>query len=129
MFANQAWLVRPHDRRARRRSRPPHGIPHARPPGRPDFTESWYFRAQTVHWQRLFTDALDAGYYASVRAIGLMHHKIGLEPRWYLGGYNYVLTRLHHLAVGACRWSPGKLRGVPGAGRACTEGEGNRVGT
>jgi len=69
-------------------------------------------RAQTTHWQRLFTGGLDAGYYDSVRGIGLVHHKIGLEPRWYIGGYNYVLNRLFDLAVGAYRWSPGKLRTV-----------------
>ena len=48
-------------------------------------------RAQTAHWQRLFTGNFDALYYAGVHAIGLMHHKIGLEPRWYIGGYAYVL--------------------------------------
>ncbi len=69
-------------------------------------------RAQTLHWQRLFTGALDAGYYESVSGIGLMHHKIGLEPRWYIGGYNYVLNHLGDLAIRAYRWSPGKLRAV-----------------
>jgi len=72
-------------------------------------------RAQTVHWQRLFTGSLDAGYYDSVHGIGLMHHRIGLEPRWYIGGYNYVLNRLGDLAIGAYRWSPGKLRAVMAA--------------
>jgi methyl-accepting chemotaxis protein len=67
-------------------------------------------RAQAAHWQRLLTSSLDAGYFDSVHAIGLAHHKVGLEPRWYIGGYAYVLTRLHDIAVGACRWSPGKLR-------------------
>ncbi len=69
-------------------------------------------RAQTLHWQRLFTGALDAGYYDSVHTIGQMHHKIGLEPRWYIGGYNYVLTQLGDLAIGVHRWSPRKLRAV-----------------
>jgi ABC-type transporter Mla subunit MlaD len=69
-------------------------------------------RAQTLHWQRLFTGALDAGYYESIIGIGLMHHKIGLEPRWYIGGYNYVLNQLSGVAIRAYRWSPGKLRAV-----------------
>jgi methyl-accepting chemotaxis protein len=69
-------------------------------------------RAQTQHWQRLFTGTLDAGYYASVHTIGLMHHKIGLEPRWYIGGYNYVLIQLGEIAIRTYRWSPGKLRTV-----------------
>ncbi|MGA3400443.1 MAG: globin-coupled sensor protein [Acetobacteraceae bacterium] len=69
-------------------------------------------RAQTLHWQRLFTGGLDAGYYDGVHSIGLMHHKVGLEPRWYIGGYNFVLNRLGDLAVSAYRWSPGKRRAV-----------------
>jgi ABC-type transporter Mla subunit MlaD len=77
-------------------------------------------RAQTVHWQRLFTGALDADYYASVHTIGLAHHKVGLEPRWYIGGYNYVLMRLGDIAVTAYRWSPGKLRAVLAAVTART---------
>jgi hypothetical protein len=39
-------------------------------------------RAQGGHWGRLFSGRFDDGYFASVRAIGLMHVKIGLEPRW-----------------------------------------------
>jgi methyl-accepting chemotaxis protein len=69
-------------------------------------------REQTMHWQRLFTGALDAGYYNSVRGIGLTHHKIGLEPRWYIGGYDYALMRLRDVAIGAYRWSPTKLSSV-----------------
>ena len=66
-------------------------------------------QAQTQHWRRLFTGSLDAGYYDSVHTIGLMHHRIGLEPRWYIGGYNYVLNHLIGLAIAANRWSHGKL--------------------
>ena len=67
-------------------------------------------QAQTVHWRRLFTSGLDGAYYDGVHAIGLMHQRIGLEPRWYIGGYNYVLNRLIDIAIAAHRWSPGKLR-------------------
>jgi uncharacterized protein YoxC len=69
-------------------------------------------RAQTNHWQRLFSGDFNPAYYASVRAIGLVHHKIGLEPRWYIGGYAYVLDRLAEIAIRAYRWSPGKMRKV-----------------
>jgi len=69
-------------------------------------------RAQAQHWQRLFAGSLDAGYYDSVHSIGLVHHKIGLEPRWYIGGYNYILKQLCDIAIGANRWSPGKLRAL-----------------
>jgi uncharacterized protein YoxC len=69
-------------------------------------------RAQTNHWQRLFSGNFDAAYYESVHTIGLVHHKTGLEPRWYIGGYAYVLDRLAEIAVRAYRWSPSKMRKV-----------------
>ena len=47
-----------------------------------------------------------------VRTIGLIHNKIGLEPRWYIGGYNFVLSQLAALAVGQYRWKPARLSGV-----------------
>lgn len=53
--------------------------------------------AQGRHWMRLFSGRFDSDYYASVRAIGLVHSRIGLEPQWYLGGYNFVLARLFPL--------------------------------
>jgi ABC-type transporter Mla subunit MlaD len=69
-------------------------------------------KAQGQHWHRLLAGSLDAGYYASVRSIGLAHHRIGLQPRWYIGGYNYILPHLYDIAIGANRWSPRKLRAV-----------------
>ncbi len=66
--------------------------------------------AQHAHWERLFSGRFDDGYFSGVRAIGLIHNKIGLEPRWYIGGYNFVLARLTELATETYRWSPGKLK-------------------
>jgi hypothetical protein len=57
----------------------------------------------------LFSGQFDEAYFQGAHAIGLMHHEIGLEPRWYIGGYTYVLNRLVALAVRSHRWSPGKL--------------------
>jgi hypothetical protein len=65
-------------------------------------------QAQTGHWRRLFSGRFDAAWLAGVRSIGQVHHKIGLEPRWYIGGYTYVLNRLATLALRTHRWSPGK---------------------
>ncbi len=62
--------------------------------------------AQGSHWTKLFSGRFDDAYFASVRAIGLVHERIGLEPRWYIGGYNFVLGRLVALAVKTHRWSP-----------------------
>lgn len=44
-------------------------------------------RAQTRHWAQVFTGAFDADYVRSADAIGRAHHRIGLEPRWYIAGY------------------------------------------
>ena len=63
-------------------------------------------RAQGTHWERLFSGRFDAGYFDSVRAVGLVHAKIGLEPRWYIGGYNFVLGQLGELVGRVHRFAP-----------------------
>ena len=65
--------------------------------------------AQGSHWGRLFNGRFDQEYMKSVRTIGLVHNKIGLEPRWYIGGYNYVLSQLTMLAVRTHRWRSDRL--------------------
>jgi methyl-accepting chemotaxis protein len=60
--------------------------------------------AQGSHWKRLFNGRFDDEYLQGVRTIGLIHNKIGLEPRWYIGGYNFVLSRLAVLATDKYRW-------------------------
>ncbi len=69
-------------------------------------------KAQGTHWHRLFTSGFDAAYVNSVRTIGLTHNRIGLEPRWYIGGYNFVLRELLNLAVRTYRWKPATLVSV-----------------
>jgi methyl-accepting chemotaxis protein len=68
--------------------------------------------AQGSHWARLFNGRFDHEYMQGVRTIGLIHNKIGLEPRWYIGGYNFVLSQLADLAVRQYRWKPGHLSAV-----------------
>ncbi|MGC1585860.1 MAG: globin-coupled sensor protein [Rhodomicrobium sp.] len=69
-------------------------------------------KAQEMHWERLFSGRFDDAYFEGVRSIGRMHCKIGLEPRWYIGGYSYVLNRLTDLALRSYRWSPTKANAV-----------------
>ncbi|WP_213030231.1 protoglobin domain-containing protein, partial [Acinetobacter baumannii] len=38
--------------------------------------------------------AFDETYEASVNKIGEVHNKLGLEPRWYIGGYNALASDL-----------------------------------
>lgn len=50
--------------------------------------------AQIRHWNAIIEGRADADYAASVRTIGRVHARIGLEPRWYIGGYSVVLAEL-----------------------------------
>ena len=50
--------------------------------------------AQARHWDALIQGRADADYAASVRIIGQVHARIGLEPRWYIGGYSLILAGL-----------------------------------
>lgn len=38
-------------------------------------------KAQGSHWERLFSGRFDEAYFSGVKTIGLIHNKIGLEPR------------------------------------------------
>jgi len=60
--------------------------------------------AQASHWRRLLDGNFDSDYIKSARTIGLVHNKIGLEPRWYIGGYNFILSALTDLAIEKYRW-------------------------
>ncbi|MBV5269166.1 MAG: globin-coupled sensor protein, partial [Afipia sp.] len=68
--------------------------------------------AQGSHWKRLFNGRFDDEYMQGVRTIGLIHNKIGLEPRWYIGGYNFVLSRLAVIAVDKYHWKQKRLAAV-----------------
>ena len=54
---------------------------------------------QARHWA-VITDANYTDEYANaVKKIGQTHARIGLEPRWYIGGYALVIERLIHSVV------------------------------
>jgi methyl-accepting chemotaxis protein len=55
--------------------------------------------AQLDHWMKLFSGSFDADYFESVKMIGLTHSRIGLEPRWYIGGYAFILNMLLEAAT------------------------------
>lgn len=52
-------------------------------------------KAQQDHWFRLFNAKFDDEYAQSVRRIGLIHSRIGLEPTWYIGAYAFTLNHLY----------------------------------
>ncbi|MDB5422284.1 MAG: chemotaxis protein, partial [Brevundimonas sp.] len=51
-------------------------------------------KAQQRHWDAIIDGRADADYAKSVRTIGHVHARIGLEPRWYIGGYSVILAHL-----------------------------------
>lgn len=55
--------------------------------------------AQTKHWERLFSAEFDNSYVNSVRKIGMIHSRIGLEPHWYIGGYAFVINHICDVAL------------------------------
>jgi methyl-accepting chemotaxis protein len=49
---------------------------------------------QIKHWDVILQADFDDTYLKSVQRIGETHNRLGLEPRWYLGGYSFILRRL-----------------------------------
>lgn len=48
---------------------------------------------QRDHWRALFNSDFDASYERSVTMIGIKHHEIGLDPKWYIAGYAIMKSR------------------------------------
>jgi methyl-accepting chemotaxis protein len=67
-------------------------------------------KAQATHWLGLFEGRFDETFISRVRRIGKTHERIGLEPRWYIGGYALAMAELLALAAEHYRWKPAKLR-------------------
>jgi len=49
---------------------------------------------QVDHWNLIATGKFDMSYIEGVTRIGKVHAKLGLEPKWYIGGYSLVLEEL-----------------------------------
>jgi methyl-accepting chemotaxis protein len=62
-------------------------------------------QAQREHWRRLFSGQFDAAYEAGVRRVGKAHARIGLDPRWYLGGYALALGEIGRAIAARMRWN------------------------
>jgi methyl-accepting chemotaxis protein len=70
---------------------------------------------QLGHWEMISSGELDDTYVKAVSAVGHVHARIGLQPRWYIGGYALVLEGLIGRIVEA-RW-PQAARGETGKSR------------
>ena len=69
---------------------------------------------QLHHWEAISSGQFDHNYLRAVTAVGEVHARIGLEPRWYIGGYALVLESLITSVLEA-RW-PKAHFGSKGAG-------------
>ncbi|HTV34669.1 MAG TPA: methyl-accepting chemotaxis protein [Methylocella sp.] len=54
---------------------------------------------QERHWKIITGAEFSDQYVSAVRRIGETHARIGLEPRWYIGGYALVIEQLIHVVV------------------------------
>ena len=61
-------------------------------------------KRQESHWELIANAEFDSRYVGGVSAVGKAHARLGLEPRWYIGGYALILEQLVG-AVMAARWS------------------------
>jgi len=61
---------------------------------------------QLAHWEWISNGRFDESYVGAVTAVGEVHARIGLEPRWYIGGYSLVLETLI-AKVTESRWPKG----------------------
>ncbi|MEQ8966497.1 MAG: globin-coupled sensor protein [Azospirillaceae bacterium] len=64
--------------------------------------------AQVKHWARITEARFDEDYVESVRRIGRVHHEIGLDPTWYIGGYAFLISRM---VAAICARFDGRLAG------------------
>jgi methyl-accepting chemotaxis protein len=69
---------------------------------------------QQGHWSAIAAGRYDEAYAEKVRRIGQAHARIGLEPRWYIGGYALIVEQLLTAVIEAS-WPKGL--GVPRDGR------------
>jgi methyl-accepting chemotaxis protein len=55
---------------------------------------------QIHHWNTIASGRFDAAYVEAVSTIGRTHARLGLEPRWYIGGYALILESIISAVVG-----------------------------
>jgi methyl-accepting chemotaxis protein len=62
---------------------------------------------QKKHWmENVFSGRFDEAYMRTADRIGRTHERVGLEPRWYLGGYAFVINRVAIVIANAYRKNP-----------------------
>ncbi|HEV7336035.1 MAG TPA: methyl-accepting chemotaxis protein [Bosea sp. (in: a-proteobacteria)] len=68
---------------------------------------------QIAHWDMISGGRFDEDYVRAVSIVGQVHARIGLAPRWYIGGYGLVLEALIGKII-AARWPQANEEGTVG---------------
>jgi len=78
-------------------------------------------KRQESHWDLIANADFDSRYVEGVSVVGQTHARLGLEPRWYIGGYALIVEQLIHAVVKE-RWPSafGRRRAAPLAGEIAT---------
>ena len=50
--------------------------------------------AQIGHWNYILAGSFGEDYVKSVKRVGFRHNMIGLEPKWYIGGYSFIAEHI-----------------------------------
>lgn len=69
---------------------------------------------QSDHWKSIAAGKFDGDYLEATRKVGLRHARIGLEPRWYIGGYGLIVENVMKGVVKdmLAEWSAGQKGGL-----------------
>jgi methyl-accepting chemotaxis protein len=70
---------------------------------------------QISHWEAISSGQFDQNYVRAVTKVGEIHARIGLEPRWYIGGYALLVEALIGGVLEA-RWPKGGFGARKGPG-------------
>ncbi|WP_374569835.1 methyl-accepting chemotaxis protein [Phenylobacterium sp.] len=97
-----------------------YGQVRSRPETRRFFSDAEHIanakRRQLGHWEAISSGQFDETYVRAVTAVGQTHARIGLEPRWYIGGYALVIESLIAAVVKA-RWPKSGFGGKGGSAK------------
>ncbi|MBX9849633.1 MAG: hypothetical protein K2X64_10090, partial [Rhodocyclaceae bacterium] len=56
-------------------------------------------RKQSEHWMCLLDGRFDDAYFEGATRVGKAHHRIGLKPTWYIGGYAFAMGELSKIIL------------------------------
>jgi len=51
-------------------------------------------KEQAIHWAKLFSGRFDQDYFESAARIGAVHSRVGLDTKWFVGGYLFVMNAI-----------------------------------